>query len=128
MRPNYEFCPMNDTFPVIQLDDIIEFIISNKFYELNNFKSLKDAYDFLTEHKKDLTYIKYKYTWIDGNYYNSTYLKNGNYHRLSGPAMTEYEKNEKKEYFFIDGLYIDKEDYKKHPEVRAQKLKRIVKE
>lgn len=137
MKPNYDFSPLNTKFPIIDLETIMEFKVCDKIYILGNFKSLDDAYNFLTENKKDLTYIKYvddlNVLSVNGKVNSienctTKYIKNGNYHKLDGPAVIDVYSSFKNEFFYIDGVEIEKKDFEKHPKVRQEKLKRILKQ
>ena len=57
------------------------------------------------------------------------YYKNGNLHRLDGPAIIEYNRHSSKSFYwwFVDDeRLVTEEMFYNHPKVISQKLKMIV--
>ena len=120
---------------IIQVANIKEFIINNKSYKLNNFKSLQEAYKFLSTNLQNLSYLKteeftdYLYPEVS---VKAFYMKDGCFHRLDGPSYIELIFNNNhyyifKELYYIKNQILTKEEWQKSPELRKNKLKRLLK-
>jgi hypothetical protein len=137
---------INNSFYNLDVENIKSFNISNINYKINSFKSIKKYHDFLIENNKKLTYIKFTQVHFNLNYkYIEFYLKISEniekseniassryfikyiFHRLDGPAYIMYLPNLSSQYYYIDGINIDEENYNKHPKIREIKLKKNIK-
>jgi len=108
------------------LEDIKEFVVKGKSYIVGNFKSRKEANDFIVENVSSITYILIE-DFNEG--ISEYYLKNNELHRIEGPA---YIKRKFLNYYFykfyfINGQNYTEEEWKKRPELREIKLKRLLK-
>jgi hypothetical protein len=138
---NLYFAINPDDYPHIETEKIQSLIVDDIEFRKCHFETMKHFYNFLIENRNRMTYIKYEipYNTINKKSYWEVYLLNGKNHRLDGPALIKstYKESfnlgkekpiitESIETYFIDGVQIEKECFKKHPKVREVKLKRII--
>lgn len=134
MIEKYTFRPLKDHLENIFIDKIIEFKINDEIIKINNFKSIFNAYNYIIKNKNNLNYIK----WYNQDQHKiEYYIKNQKLHNLNGPSIIIkiYEKNtfikkkliDKKVFYYINGNKLKYSEFKKHPSIRKEKLKRILK-
>ncbi|NPV13100.1 MAG: hypothetical protein HPY57_15140 [Ignavibacteria bacterium] len=94
----------------VMIEDIKEFIISGKSYIVGNFKSIKEANDFINKNKNNLTYIRIE-KFNEG--ITEYYLKNNELHRIEGPAYIKRKHFNYGDYIFHEYYFINGQKYTK---------------
>ena len=118
----------------IDVEEIVEFTISNVKYDARSFASLYKIYQFLEQNRNYITHI----LWLTNNYHsiieNEVFLKEQKQHNLSGFARRcscyaatfggKGDLIEEDTYHFVDNKQIKYEEFLRLQ--REEKLKRII--
>ena len=122
----------------ILMRSIKEIVINNIVYKKEKYtqsKEIQDFYRFIKTHRENIQFIETTKSNISEliniipshNVSISMYIKNLEFHRVSGPAIISELGNK---HYYIDGKHITEEEfennYKRKQYIRRKKLERII--